>query len=80
MGKVRIEFHDEGFRQVLKSPGVTAEVTRQARAVAARAGEGFEAEAGTGGQVRSRAFVRATTARAIRKNAKDATLLRALGR
>lgn len=78
--RIKIEFHDEGFIELLKSQEIEGELLDQAQAVADRAGDGFEAELGTGGKTRSRAFARAATPEAIAENARDATLLRALGR
>lgn len=80
MAKARIEFHDEGFIEVLTSSQMRDILADQAQQVARRAGAGFEARPGTGGRVRARAFVSAETPRAVRKNARSATLLRALGR
>lgn len=78
--RMRIEFHDEGFIAVMKSPEMERALLDEAEKVADRAGDGFEAELGTGGRTRSRAFARAETPEAIAENARDATLLRALGR
>jgi hypothetical protein len=38
----RLELHDEGFRQLLNGPEVTADLERRGNAIAAAAGEGFE--------------------------------------
>lgn len=78
--RIKIEFHDEGFIELLKSQEIEGELLDQAQAVASRAGDGFEAELGTGGKTRSRAFARAVTGKAVAENARHATLLRALGR
>lgn len=78
--RMRIEFHDEGFIELLKSTEIEGALLSQAEVVADRAGEGYEAELGTGGKTRSRAFARAATGEAIADNARNATLLRALGR
>lgn len=76
----RIEWNNAEFIALAKSPKVMAILTDQARQIARRAGDGYEAEAGTRGKTRGRAWARAHTAKAIRDNAKNATLLRALGR
>ena len=75
-----IKWNDAEFIALAKSPKVMAILTDQARQIARRAGDGYEAEAGTRGKTRGRAWARAHTAEAIRENAKNATLLRALGR
>lgn len=80
MAKPKIKWHDVDFTAVMKSADVERLLLDQAQEIAGRAGEGFEAELGTGGKTRSRAFARAATPEAIGKNARDATLLRALGR
>ena len=80
MTKPKIKWHDADFMAVMKSADVERLLMEQAQEIADRAGDGFEAELGTGGQARSRAFVRAVTGEAIGKNARDGRLLRALGR
>lgn len=80
MAKPKIKWHDVDFTEVMKSAEVERILLDQAQAVAARAGDGFEAELGTGGKTRSRAFARAVTGKAVAENARHATLLRALGR
>lgn len=80
MTKPKIKWHDADFTAVMKSADVERLLMEQAQEIADRAGEGFEAELGTGGQTRSRAFARAVTGKAVAENARHATLLRALGR
>lgn len=80
MAKPKIKWHDADFTEVMKSAEVEQILLDQAQAVASRAGDGFEAELGTGGKTRSRAFARAVTGKAVAENARHATLLRALGR
>ena len=80
MTKPKIKWHDVDFTAVMKSADVERLLLDQAQEIADRAGDGFEAELGTGGQTRSRAFSRAATPEAIAENARHATLLRALGR
>ena len=80
MAKPKIKWHDVDFMAVMKSADVERLLMEQAQEIADRAGEGFEAELGTGGQTRSRAFARAVTGKAVAENARHATLLRALGR
>lgn len=80
MAKPKIVWNDEDFVALMKSDEVRGVLLEQAEAVASRAGDGYEAEAGNAGRTRSRAFARAVTGEAIRDNARHATLLRALGR
>lgn len=80
MAKTKIEWNNSEFVALATSPKVVAMLTDQAQQIARRAGDGYEAEAGTKGKTRGRAWARAHTAKAIRDNAKNATLLRALGR
>lgn len=80
MAKTKIEWNNAEFIALAKSAPVRKMLTDQAQQIARRAGSGYEAEAGTRGKTRGRAWARATTAKAIRDNAKNATLLRALGR
>ena len=80
MAKPKIKWHDVDFTAVMKSADVERLLLDQAQEIAGRAGDGFEAELGTGGQTRSRAFARAVTGKAVAENARHATLLRALGR
>lgn len=80
MAKPKIKWNDIDFTAVMKSEQVERLLLAEAQAVASRAGDGFEAELGTGGKTRSRAFARAVTGKAVAENARHATLLRALGR
>lgn len=80
MAKPKIKWHDADFTAVMKSADVERLLMEQAQEIAGRAGDGFEAELGTGGKTRSRAFARAVTGKAVAENARHATLLRALGR
>lgn len=80
MAKPKIEWNSAGFTEVMRSAGVQRLLKAEADRVARTAGDGYESELGTGGRTRSRAWARAATGKAIRDNAKNATLLRALGR
>lgn len=76
---MEIKLNPDGFKQVLKSPEVAAELERLAQTIAGRAGEGYEVVAGTRGTSRSRVFVRPATKQAVKDNAENDTLIRALG-
>ena len=80
MAKPKIKWNDIDFTAVMKSEQVERLLLAEAQAMASRAGDGSEAELGTGGKTRSRAFARAVTGKAVAENARHATLLRALGR
>ena len=77
---VEIKFNDGELVELMKSAPIRKMLMDQAQQIARRAGDGYEAEAGTKGKTRGRAWARAHTAEAVRENAKNATLLRALGR
>lgn len=78
---MRVVLKYEGFEQLRTDPKIMAELNRLAEETAAHAGDGFEARpaATTGGRVRGRAAVVTATAKAMRRNAKHNTLLKALG-
>lgn len=80
MVKSRIEFHSEGFIELMKSQPVGSFLLQEAEKVATRAGEHYAAWPGTGGRTRTRAFVSPSDAQGRIDNARHATLLRALGR
>lgn len=63
--------------QLLRSPQLAALLERKANAIAAAAGEGMAVDAQRGGR-RARASVRTHTRRAMRGEAKDRRLTRAL--
>lgn len=66
-----------GVDDLLKSPEVLADLRRRANAIAAAAGEGHEVDVRVGAR-RARASVRTATFDAMRAEAKDRTLTRAL--
>ena len=78
---VTIKWNFEGFRQLRTDPAVMADLHRRAEAVAAAAGEGFEAKEPevTGGRVRGRAAVVSMTRAAAKAEAEHHALLGALG-
>lgn len=79
MGKVRVKMNNAGVQALLKSAGVNDLLMSHAEPIAARAGSGYEATLGTAGKTRNRAWVRTETFDAMRDNARNATLARALG-
>lgn len=80
--KVRLEFLNEGFQQVLSSGQVKSLVESTAQDVAARAGEGFEAaplSLSFGGSPRPGAVVRTTDTESRKAEAQFKALSRAVG-
>ncbi|MDY5132242.1 hypothetical protein [Actinotignum urinale] len=66
------------MRQYLNSPSVQALLGEQAQKVATRAGDGFETSV-RAGKNRAHGRVYAATWRAVGRNRRDNTLLKALG-
>ncbi|MCG7284964.1 hypothetical protein MHY85_03125 [Cellulomonas sp. ACRRI] len=79
--KIRVKWRNGAFADLRTEPAVMDELDAYAEHIAAAAGDGFEARMAeeTGGRVRGRAAVLTTTTEAMRDNAKNHTLLRALG-
>lgn len=77
--KIKIELNSDGIRALLKSEAIVGRLTDVAGGVAAKAGPGYVAEAGSKGKTRGRAFVQTTDRESYDDNARDATLLKALG-
>lgn len=67
----------KGFQQLRRMDGVKARLKKEAQAVAADAGDGYEANLGEG-KTRSRASVITASAEAMRNENKSNSLLRAL--
>ena len=80
MARTRIQWRRGVFAELRTLPATMAEVNNMAGKIAAAAGDGFEARPAerTGGRVRGRAAVITRTAKAMRKNAKDQTLLKSM--
>jgi hypothetical protein len=74
---VKVKMNSKGSRELLKSPEVQAELKRRADAIAQRAGAGFVAKVKVG-KTRALASVSADTADAMRAEATDRVLLKAL--
>lgn len=77
--KVRIEMNSKGIQELLKSDEVTDFLEGEAKSLASKAGPGYAATAGSEGKTRTRAFVHTTDWASFNDNARNATLLRALG-
>lgn len=76
--KVTVRLHRARVRDLLKSPDVVADLVTRAEAIAAAAGEGCEVDV-SGGKTRARVSVRTATPEAVRAEARDKTLTRAIG-
>lgn len=74
----KIKYNRDAFRQIRLLPEVAADVHRRAERVAAAAGDGYEAFPTQAPRNRARAAVVTTSMKAIRQNARQNTLLRAL--
>ena len=79
MSKVRIELNAQGVRELLKSGEVAAECEEQAKAIAGRAGDGYEIEPRNYPERSGYAVIAATT-EARKDNLKNNTLLKASGK
>lgn len=77
MSRVRIELNRAGVRELLTSPAVRADLERRARAIAAAAGSGMEVDSEIG-RNRARASVRTATNAAMRREATERALTRAI--
>lgn len=76
MAKPLIVLNRKGIAQLLKSPGVQADLARRAKAIAAAAGDGMEASS-TIGRTRARASVVTATFSAKEAEARNRVLSRA---
>lgn len=76
---MEVKLNSAGIRELLKSPELMAELERVGQKIASAAGEGYEVEVGSKGTTRGRVFVQPATPEAMRDNAENDTLLRALG-
>ena len=74
----KISWNRDAFRQIRLLPEVDADMQARAARVAAAAGSGYEAKRSDAPRNRARAAVVTTSMKAIRQNARDNTLLRAL--
>ena len=80
MARARIRWNRRAFAEIRTLPAVQSEVNSLAAGIAERAGDGYEARPATitGGRVRTRAAVVTATAEAVRDQAINHTLERAL--
>ena len=76
--RVKVKLNIENVYNLLKSPEVRAEVTRVAESHKPNQ-PGYEVEEGAGGRARGRTWVKTATPEAYSDNARNATLLKALG-
>lgn len=76
-GTVRVELNKRGVAELLKSSEVQADLERRAQAIADAAGPGMEVETRVGA-TRARASVVTATAEAMRAEAEDRALTRAI--
>lgn len=78
MSKVEIKLNSAGMEELLRSPAVMADLRARANRIARSAGFGYRVYVEQG-RSRARASVVAGSRRARRDNARNNTLLRALG-
>lgn len=78
--KVKVKLNRKGVRELLKSAEMLSACHEVAEEVANRAGDGYGVEDYPNGKTRVNVSVRTITADAVRDNAKNNTLLKALGR
>lgn len=80
MAKVKIKWKRGVFAEIRTMPAVLSELDGMVADIARAAGEGFESRPATktGGKVRGRAAVITASARAMRRNARDQTLLKSM--
>lgn len=74
----RIVFKSRGFREILRSQAVVAELARRGQAIAAAAGEGVGVQTSVGAN-RARVTVATETREAAAAEATDKKLTRAIG-
>jgi hypothetical protein len=77
MARVRLEFHHDGFDEVRRSPEVAADIARRTEAIAAAAGDGFEARTSLT-KSRARGVVITAEPAAMVQQARDHTLERSI--
>lgn len=75
--RIRIEMNRKGVAELLKSAEVQADLTRRAEAIATAAGPGMEVDSRVG-KTRARASVRTDTFEAIKAEATDKVLTKAI--
>lgn len=73
----RVKLNSPGVKKLLQSPEVRADLERRGRAIAQSAGDGMEVESDVG-PTRARASVHTATPDAMRREAIDRALTRAI--
>lgn len=76
---VKIAWNRAGFEALVQHPAVQADIVRRAKAIAAAAGDGYEVREPTQHPRRARAAVITATRQAREDNARNLTLVKALG-
>lgn len=79
MAKTRVVLKNQGFRELRTSSEARDLVQAEAKKIADRAGVGFEVLPEQSPRNRAHAVVAPVTAAAMRENARDNTLLHAVG-
>lgn len=79
MAKTRVVLKNKGFRELRTSSAARDLVKAEAQKIADRAGVGFEVLPEQSPRNRAHAVVAPVTAAALRENAKNNTLLHAMG-
>ena len=78
MARTKIKWNRAAFNALRTAPGVEADLTERAQAVAAAAGEGVEMLPAEAGRKRAHRVVATVTPQAAKVNAEQNTLIRAL--
>lgn len=79
MAKTKVTLNNQGFRELRTSPSARSLIRAEAQKVADRAGPGFEVLPEEDPRNRAHRVVAASNYSAARKNARENTLLRAVG-
>jgi hypothetical protein len=77
--KAKVKISQAALTAMLSSPEMESILLANGEPIASSAGPGYEAVLGSGGRTRSRVFVQTATFAARLDNARNATLLRAIG-
>lgn len=78
MAKTRIKWNVKAFEEIRRMSTVEAALQSEVSSILSRVGEGYDGGVEPGA-TRSRGYVVTTTGEAIRDNAENHTLLRAIG-
>lgn len=77
MGRVKLDFHYDGFNEVRRDPKVAADIEDRANAIAGAAGDGYEVRTSSS-RSRARAIVITATPEAMVDQARNHTLERSI--